>query len=63
MLDTPEIEWRRIYGVMWDIESDEPLTQYTDIEEALQVAIVMGGYVVEKWFGFSNWTPCQVEEM
>lgn len=62
LMGTPEIEWRRIYGVMWDAESNEPYTQYTDLNEAIAIASITGGYLVEKWFGITPWVPCVFEE-
>jgi hypothetical protein len=65
LLDTPEIEWRYVYGVMWDEEADEPHVEYTTLKEAKAVAEFFDGnaVLVARKIFTGAWAPVPVEAL
>ena len=63
LLDTPEIEWRYVYGVMWDADAEAPYVEYATLKEAKAVAAFIDGYIVARKIFATDWFPVAVEEL
>lgn len=55
--ETPEINWRQVYGVLWDGEAKIPYVEYEDWDEACKMAVASGGRVVVRYIGMTEWLP------
>jgi hypothetical protein len=60
LLDTPE-EARQVYGIIWDVCQEEPYTEFSDLEEAKEVAKASHGYIVTR--RVEDWTPLPAEAL